>query len=959
MKRERKRSSGDLRGLIFDCNLGSASAASVNRYTTTSIIKAHPLAPTAVMLLSISRRALASTSSASSASPAVLDFLAPSCTSSRAPAFARNLSSSTPSLASGGEPARKSKGGNAPRSQGQSNQAPRRKPLHKRQPSPSTSNSPVEILSLIRATEPVSVDELARKDASPAPSATSFQAHNQAVHNIIKGTAKSRPSFVVAFTQGWLPIRNAGGAARAKPQDLGEVLKLSSAELRSKDSPEWLCKSVRELALWLLGEPNAPGVSDWCWQELGSGVAGAERVVEVWDALQRRDHLRLRAGPRALDRAYKSPRAPPPSVAKHPAAMFGAYVAARSMVNAHSDTPSTFASLLPAILSCFSPSLRRLDERGNFNARIQSLAAADIPSASSVAALAHAWIRQVSLAQMWYFDAISRTPGFEIVRLTRAYFRTSSPALAWELWELLREGVESKDVKWIDASKWEASSRDRWLGLAEKKDEENIADIERLAPIVVKEEAISFASSADALPEETNEATPESTVEGAEISSAEAVDTAPSPPRFTSLPTAHLTQALVAPFISGFTRAQHLDQATKIWTWLPSLSLSPGVVSWTALLQGYARRGDVDATEAVFSDMVASGVEPDVWSWMERISARFERRQPNEAMDLADQLSKDKALRSRLEGGRFPDIVYSRLISGLLDSGRLDQAEEVLQQMEDEGIPLTIQTVNSLLAHHTRRKKVDLGNVVRCLRLVSEKGLEADVFTFTMVLQALLSTGQRDATAKLIKIMEATGIRPSVTTYGAIINNLANSGKADQLKAAVELIDEMERKGLPTNEVIYTSVIQGFLRAISNTHLPSLGDDQHPYVTAALTLKDRMESRGIFFNRIGFNAIIGAALSLQTEWGVQLALRTFNEMNSRPGVFGKGADGKHQVDNHGKLVTPGDTWYVLLDGFSSMGDWSRARALVAQMDASGFKVKSKTLARMVDKVQRGGYTAQR
>lgn len=788
----------------------------------------------------------------------------------------------------------------------------------------------------------------------------SYQAHNEAIHNIIRGVSKDQHGFYISFQKGWLPIRDAGGAARPKPQDLGQVLKLSSAELRRNPALTRVASDVCQLALWLLGEDGAPGVVDWAWQELQTGVAGAERVVKVWEGLQRGKHLRLRHGPDALDRAYKSPRPPPPGVAKHPAQVFGAYIAARSMLNSQSATTETFESLLPTLISRSSPSLRRVDERGNFTARIKALASSTFPSAGDTAALAHAWIRQVSLAQMWYFDNVHRTPGYEIVRLTKAYFRTSSPALAWELWELVREGVENEDVKWIEESAWDASKARRWLGEAEERAQDSgegvvrkgvagVAGVAITQPSEVERiDATALGAQLDAVPETVAVSVEpvETTVSAAEV---------PPPASRTSLPPAVLTQALVAPFISGFTRAQLFDQATAIWTWLPSRELVPGVVTWTALLHGYATRADVGAAEAVFSDMVASGVEPDVWAWLERISARFEAKQPSEAMEFANQLSKDKKLRSQLPGGRFPDIIYSRLIYGLLDCNRLEQAEEVLQQMEEEGVPPTIQTINALLVYHTRRKRIDLGNVIRCLQLVAEKGLEADVFTFTMVLQALLGTGQRDATAKLVSIMETTGIRPSVTTYGAIINHLANSGKADQLKAAVELIDEMERKGLPTNEIIYTSVIQGFLRAIADTPLHSLGDnDQHPYFTAALTLKDRMERRGLAFNRIGFNAIIGAALSLQTEWGVQLALRTFHEMESRPGMFGKG-DGKLQLESNGRSVTPADTWYVLLDGFSKMGDWSRARALVAQMERSGFKVKSKPLARMVDKVQRGGY----
>lgn len=829
--------------------------------------------------------------------------------------------------------------------------APRRKPLSSRHPSPSTSSSPVEILSQIRTT--TSLDFPLPQTGSPS---SSHAQHNHAILNLLEGIKGRLRNFSLAFNQGWLPIRAAGGAARPKPSDLAHVLEAACMELQKGALSRAQWKDVKELVLWLAGELDMPGVARWAWKELESGVEGAERVVDAWEAITRGEHLALRKGPNALNRAYQRRYlgTPPQPLTKAPAAIFGAYIAARSMLHtlSSSPTPTTFASILPSLLSPTFPALKRFHSQSDFSTVLSTpLLKAAVPSPETSLALAHSWIRQVSLAQLWFHER-EDIPGFEIVRMARTNFRTSAHRAAWETWKVIKEGVESKDVKWIDESRWDASGQERWLGSKGRTEEEQEVELRRGAAIeLVKGEKVNSDFES-----ETVEALDASSAPVSDKSSTLAPSTTSTNDTF--LPTAYLTQALLVPFIAGFTRAHLLDQANDIWTWLPSHSpsLIPGVVTWTALLHGYGSRGDVVATESVFTAMVTAGVRPDVWAWMERVSAQFEAKDPDKAMELADTMSKDEDVRSQLENGRFPPVVYGRLILGLLSNGRVEQAEEVLAHMEEDGVPTTIHTINNFLHHYTRGSKPNLQAVVRCLRLVSDKGLEADVFTFTMVLQSLLSTGQRDATAKLVQIMEATKIRPSVTTYGAIINHLASSGKPDQLAAAAELIDEMERKKLETNEVIYTSLIQGFLHAIGHTPVSTLDNhEQHPYFTAALTLKTRMERRGIAMNRIGYNAIIASALSLQTSWGIELALRTFREMQSRPGMFGKSGDGTHEIGKDGKSVTPSDTWYVLLDGFAKMGDWSRARALVQEMEQSGFDVRSKAMRKLVDRVQRGGW----
>ncbi|GAA5939736.1 hypothetical protein JCM1841_003565, partial [Sporobolomyces salmonicolor] len=623
----------------------------------------------------------------------------------------------------------------------------------------------------------------------------------------------------------------------------------------------------------------------------------------------------------------------------------------------HSRLPTLerpkFADALPGFLNPHFPVLHRWlnhPESSNYLTRAFSSPSYTSQPAidpSTVLSSATSWIRQVALAQLWY--ANRAVPAVELVKHVRGCFMRGAHKQAWETWEALVEAVDNEELAWIGTKGWEQSARERWVS----KEAKRFMEQQEAGELSVRTGGETAIADAEAT------ATTDSDAPSSD-----------SPPA--ALPPALITQAAVSPFLTGFTRTQLLAEANVVWSWLVSRTppLTPGVVAWTGLLLGYARRGDTQAVENVWNDMtVRSGLVPNLWAWMARVEAYFEAKLPDDAMRLARKMMDDPTVREELsqeQDGRFPDAMWIRLAHGLLSQGRKSEAEALLQEMDDAGSPPTIHTVNIFLKYYVRGARPDLPAVVRLLKLVQERQLEADVFTFTMVLSALLASGQKDATTKLIAIMEASRVKPTVTTYGAIVHSLAESGEPAHLTAAVQLLDEMEQRKMATNEIIYTSLIQGFLRAIPSTPFqsPIQAEDehnQHPYIRAALTLKQRMERRGIQLNRVGYNAFLAAALSLQSDWGTGLALQIWKEMKRRPGLLSSSSSSSSGPEDNafdrsgkdGKTVTVSDTWYILLDGFVKMGDWGRARAVVKEMEATRFEVRNKGLRRLIDKVQGG------
>ncbi|GAA5843337.1 hypothetical protein JCM9279_002065 [Rhodotorula babjevae] len=811
--------------------------------------------------------------------------------------------------------------------------------------------------------------------SSRAPrSGRAKSASQKAVWELQLALAGKRRDFLRALNQGWLPLRQARQVSRIAPDALAKLVQAVANGAKAHAADEgssWRWADVRELVVYAAGERDKRAVGDWAWRTLELGWVGAERVAEVWEAVRAGEHRALRSGPDALGANYSPPSAefapaaaePASSTAaesKPPAPLLAAAVVARALLRARTPAAERepFSALVAEWADSQVPRLEPLIAKGHAQFFVErhvspSSSPLSTSSSSSTASPSIAdlvtTLRQVALAQLYY--ARMHAPGLEVLALAREQFRTGRAADAWALWGDVRRAVEG-DEAWMGTAGWDKSGRERRY--------------RTLEAVEVDGEAL--------------EGEVEGEVEG-DVAAA-------GSPKAHSLPPATLHQAVVSTFLAGFVQAQAPDRANAIWAWLLSRSppLTPGLSCWTGLLHGYAARGEVQAVEAAFAELQRTGPAPNVWAWLERVDAHFAARKPDEAMRLARVMMRDKdVVRALGDDGALPEEAWNRLQVGLLSNGRRLEAEALLDEMRAAGVKPSIVTVNGFLKSCTRGSKPDLAAVVRVLKLVTEHGLEPNVFTFTMVLQTLLAGGLKDATARTIAIMEQAKVKPTATTYGAIIHDLVQGNsssstgggsKREQLDAAVQLLDEMEAKRIPPTEVIYTSLIQGFLSAIPSTPLAGAppaspagvasGLDaasraQHPYMVAALTLKQRMEKRGLRLNRVGYNAFLSAALALQSDWGTEYALRLFATMQRERAALARASslsssgdedeDGAAAPSSRGSA--PSDTWYVLLDGFVRMGDFGRADAVVQEMQRQGFEVRNRGLQRLVSQVVRG------
>jgi pentatricopeptide repeat protein len=223
-------------------------------------------------------------------------------------------------------------------------------------------------------------------------------------------------------------------------------------------------------------------------------------------------------------------------------------------------------------------------------------------------------------------------------------------------------------------------------------------------------------------------------------------------------------------------------------------------------------------------------------------------------------------------------------------------------------------------------RKGDFKAVAAHVRDMSSRGVVGDVFTFSTILSALLRAGREDAPEMMVNFMKKQGIEPNVATYSAIIDQQMREQSEDNLRAALRLLEGMERDPrTQPNEVTYTAILAGLYRG--QWLDPGMAEEHRQDIMG------RMHSRGIRPNRVTYNILLKACLANSEPEGLQNALRYHREMVSR------------------RMLLDYDTWFILLRGLTDRGEWEIAGEMTREMVLSGFQPMG-TLAEVVKRIRK-------
>jgi len=215
---------------------------------------------------------------------------------------------------------------------------------------------------------------------------------------------------------------------------------------------------------------------------------------------------------------------------------------------------------------------------------------------------------------------------------------------------------------------------------------------------------------------------------------------------------------------------------------------------------------------------------------------------------------------------------------------------KLIMEMRDSNIEVDCVIYNTCLATCVAADRLEQAK--QLLADMERADGVADVITYNTLMKGYAKSGRMDECSSLLEALSARNIPPSQVTYGILLDGFIND---NQLEKAAQVFEKMSKENVPMNTVLYTTLIKGFARAgeveqamrvyeqMSNERsmLPDLitfsilikANCDADRLGEALKLLDRMLAQGLRPDEVVFNNLLaGCARQSNAELGKRLYL---------------------------------------------------------------------------------------
>lgn len=174
--------------------------------------------------------------------------------------------------------------------------------------------------------------------------------------------------------------------------------------------------------------------------------------------------------------------------------------------------------------------------------------------------------------------------------------------------------------------------------------------------------------------------------------------------------------------------------------------------------------------------------------------------------------------------GRSPDVVtYTTSVRTYCNEGRLDEAKNVVMEMNRSGVTMDAMAYNTLMDGYASIEQSD--HAVAILKHMTSAASMPNHFTFLILLRHLLQrrlaghvplkatrvwkTIELADIFELFDLMKKNGVPSSARAYLAILEGFSEHKTLDEVTS---LVSHMKEDNVPLNEDIYTALINCFCK---------------------------------------------------------------------------------------------------------------------------------------------------
>ncbi|CAH9144726.1 unnamed protein product [Cuscuta epithymum] len=351
-----------------------------------------------------------------------------------------------------------------------------------------------------------------------------------------------------------------------------------------------------------------------------------------------------------------------------------------------------------------------------------------------------------------------------------------------------------------------------------------------------------------------------------------------------------------------------LKEAMEVFDYMNNNELLIDERSCMVFLLAAKRSNQFHSLFAFFQKMLVANVKITVYSMTMVVDGLCKTGKLHEARKLLN----DMMIR---RGVKPNEYTYNTLLVGCMkNSSELGPINEILKEMEKEGVELNATSYTVLIQGYSKLRKFE--EVEKLFDKMQQGNIDQDIHLYTCMIDSYSRAGNIKTAFLLFDKLVERGVVPNTHTYGALINGLCKSGKMEAVKI---LLHEMQSKGVSLNQVIFNTLMDGYCKK--------------GMINEAWKLLEIMEGKGLRADVYVYNIIATGLCKLKRHedaknWllsmegkGVKLNVITYTTLIDIYCKEGKLVDAKRTVrEMEEKGLRPNVVTYnALIDGYCKKG----------------------------------------
>jgi pentatricopeptide repeat protein len=236
---------------------------------------------------------------------------------------------------------------------------------------------------------------------------------------------------------------------------------------------------------------------------------------------------------------------------------------------------------------------------------------------------------------------------------------------------------------------------------------------------------------------------------------------------------ASVNTVIFSTVLKGFAMVKQTDKVFAVHKEMCDRQIQCNTITYNTMFDACARCGTMDRVPKLLEDMRISHAEPDIITYSTLVKGFCLTGDVDRAFRVLEEMKSD---------GKFaPDeIMYNSLLDGCAKLHRVEDAQNLLDDMREHGVNPSNYTLSILVKLFGRTRR--LNQAFKTVEELSEKiGLRPNIHVYTCLMQACIHNRQIDRALGLHDTMVSDGgIRPDEKCYSVLVRGCLQSNRLDK-----------------------------------------------------------------------------------------------------------------------------------------------------------------------------------